>query len=587
MDSNIGFNFRSFGGLPVLHKGRVKPLDTIARVSLLMLSGKQNVRLNGRKVSAIEWFLDVLFDSKRSDNYSIFQIDDPDVLGVLGLQQTEDRLYPFKTLEPHLGEIEVQAKRAEEIQASERTRFQMSIRKLFQRIVLYNKLQNTIHIAGDENLEEDVKDFEKRLQGLKEKHKSGIIIDDNDPSLLSIVRFLEKYRSVHELSEFQPICLTTGANMDLSWIDIGEAMVAKLQSNTIQSSAVAYMKMADAYRLGDTALFNDIVNKLAVDLGKRIPAIVRITSLEQVFNYSQLFLKSCVLYVLVFILAFVSWIIWPQFLNKCAFSLLIIAFLIHSFGLVTRMLIQGRPPVTNLYSSAVFVGWGSVLLGIIVEHLFKKGLGNIVAGAIGFITLLIAHNLAAEGDTIEIMRAVLDSNFWLTTHVITITIGYSSTLFAGLIAIVFIFRRCLDRSFLCQDWKLFSRVVHGLICFSLFFSFLGTVLGGIWADQSWGRFWGWDPKENGALLVILWNAFILHSWLGKIKDLTAVMQMTVFGNVITILSWFGVNMLGIGLHTYGAMDHALMWLGVFVLSQLLVITLGFVPARIERISPKP
>ncbi len=104
-------------------------------------------------------------------------------------------------------------------------------------------------------------------------------------------------------------------------------------------------------------------------------------------------------------------------------------------------------------------------------------------------------------------------------------------------------------------------------------------LGGIWADQSWGRFWGWDPKENGALLIVLWNALILHArWGGMIKE-RGLMAMAVFGNIITSFSWFGVNMLGIGLHSYGFMDKAFPWLVGFDISQVVLLALALMPLR--------
>jgi hypothetical protein len=105
------------------------------------------------------------------------------------------------------------------------------------------------------------------------------------------------------------------------------------------------------------------------------------------------------------------------------------------------------------------------------------------------------------------------------------------------------------------------------------------VLGGIWADQSWGRFWGWDPKENGALLIVLWNAAILHARWGKLIKSRGLMNMAIFGNIVTSFSWFGVNMLGVGLHSYGFMDQAFKWLIAFVLSQLALIGLGLIPEK--------
>ena len=125
-------------------------------------------------------------------------------------------------------------------------------------------------------------------------------------------------------------------------------------------------------------------------------------------------------------------------------------------------------------------------------------------------------------------------------------------------------------------------MAYGIVCFATLFSFVGTVLGGIWADQSWGRFWGWDPKENGALLIVIWNAAILHARLGGMVRERGLMGMVVFGNIVTSFSWFGVNMLGIGLHSYGFMDQAFKWLMAFDVSQLLILGLACVPLRYWR-----
>jgi ABC-type transport system involved in cytochrome c biogenesis permease subunit len=219
----------------------------------------------------------------------------------------------------------------------------------------------------------------------------------------------------------------------------------------------------------------------------------------------------------------------------------------------------------------------------------------------------------------EMLRAVLDTNFWLATHVVVITLGYASTFFAGLLAILYIFlgvftpqlsQKLTPRGTATVSataglalgpgaavvtakglssgvgkidmGKALTKMVYGVICFATLFSFVGTVLGGIWADQSWGRFWGWDPKENGALLIVLWNAIILHArWGGLVRD-RGIMNLAVFGNIVTSFSWFGVNMLGIGLHSYGFMDAAFKWLMGFMGSQVLIIGLGLLPLTMWR-----
>jgi len=206
-----------------------------------------------------------------------------------------------------------------------------------------------------------------------------------------------------------------------------------------------------------------------------------------------------------------------------------------------------------------------MVLGVVLERIYRLGIGTIVASFAGFMTLLIAHNLALGGDTMEMLRAVLDTNFWLATHVVVVTLGYASTFFAGLLAILYIFlglftpllRQSVTTGRNVEIGKALGKMVYGIVCFATLFSFVGTVLGGIWADQSWGRFWGWDPKENGALLIVIWNAMILHARWGGIVRERGLMNMAVFGNIITSFSWFGVNMLGIGLHSYGFMTPRL------------------------------
>ena len=123
-------------------------------------------------------------------------------------------------------------------------------------------------------------------------------------------------------------------------------------------------------------------------------------------------------------------------------------------------------------------------------------------------------------------------------------------------------------------------MLYGVICFAMLFSFIGTVLGGIWADQSWGRFWGWDPKENGALLIVIWNALILHArWAGMVKQ-RGMAVLAVAGNIVTAWSWFGTNMLGVGLHSYGFTSGSrLFWLLFFMASQLVLIGIGLLPIR--------
>src|SRR5205823_123516 len=130
--------------------------------------------------------------------------------------------------------------------------------------------------------------------------------------------------------------------------------------------------------------------------------------------------------------------------------------------------------------------------------------------------------------------------------------------------------------------KVLGQMIYGVLCFATLFSFVGTVLGGIWADQSWGRFWGWDPKENGAILIVIMNALILHARWGGMVKVRGMALLTIVGNMITVWSWFGTNQLGVGLHAYGFNNALALGCRWFWLSQLGVIALGLLPLRVWR-----
>jgi len=517
-----------FSQLPVLSGGRIKPLDTVARTSLLLLRGKQSVRWHEKTLSADEWLLDMLYNARTADAYPVFEIDNPDVLGVMGIQQTSNRYYSFTDLHPHLEEIESQAQQAEAIKPDRRSRYQTAIDNLYNRLALYHELQSTLRFTG---------------------------------------------------TTFYPLPFREGLVGPARWIGLGDALIHHMNSVALRHGVIAYATMGNAWQASDAPAFKKTLIEYRSWLDTEVPTETSLSRYEFFFNYFEPFYKSMVIYVTALLLAFVSLLAWPKTFVRSAFYFLVLAFCVHTAGLVSRMILQGRPPVTNLYSSAIFVGWTAVLLGIILERIYRNGIGTMVASAIGFVTLIIAHHLAAQGDTLEMMRAVLDSNFWLATHVVCITIGYGSTFLAGFLAVLYIVRRAFDKSWSAASALELERMVYGIVCFSLLFSFIGTILGGIWADQSWGRFWGWDPKENGALMIVLWNAFILHARIGKLADQRAVMIMAVFGNIVTAFSWFGVNMLGIGLHSYGFMEKAFAWLVIFAVSQILIMALALASAR--------
>ena len=378
----------------------------------------------------------------------------------------------------------------------------------------------------------------------------------------------------------------------------GTAYLARFSETAqVPDATLLWSRMLSAYGSTNVNDFNEAVFEYQKDLesetpstknakGKSEPVDLKKLRFEHFFNSSQPFISCLVMYVAAFVLVCCGWLAasFGKFtvLNRSAYWMILFTFGLHTFALWSRVYISGRPPITNLYSSAVFIGWAAVLLGLLLEFFYKRGLGNALSAIAGFATLLIAYALAADGDTFTVLRAVLDTQFWLATHVVCITLGYSTTFVAGLLGILYILSIAYKRP---ELGKALTSMTYGTLCFAIFFSFVGTVLGGLWADDSWERFWGWDPKENGALMIVLWNALVLHArWGGMIRQ-RGIAILAILGNVVTAWSWFGVNELGVGLHSYGFTEGVLMYLGMFVLSQLLIIGFGLATMRGDRPTP--
>ena len=547
-----GFQAERFGRLPVLEGGRVKPLDSVARNALLRIRSKQVVPSQGRLVGPDEWLLDVLFRPQVADAQPVFRIDDPDVLGLMGLPQSSNRTFSFTTILPHLREIEDQARTAEGLEPVQRSRFQNAVVDLYESLLLYNRLENTLQPADSPGLAAE-------LQNLR------------SPDAFT------RFQGLAQAAYFRILPPLPGQGPE-AWQNTGEALAAA-SMGAVHPGLVALAQAGASYQAGDPAGFNAALARFQGQEAAIQPAALRHAARELLFNRVQPFYRGMVIYLAALLVLFASWLVWRERLQAAAFSLLAAGALVHTVGLAARILLQGRPPVTNLYSSAIFVGWAAVVLGVLLERIYRRGLGTVVAASAGFTSLIIAHHLAMDGDTMEMMRAVLDSNFWLATHVVSITIGYSGTFLAGAIAIAYTLRKHLAPSLEPATTAALVDMTYGILCFALLFSFVGTVLGGIWADQSWGRFWGWDPKENGALLIVLWNAIILHCrWAGYVRE-KGVMAMAIFGNIITSLSWFGVNLLGVGLHSYGFTDKGFFTLMAFIASQLVLLGACLAPRR--------
>jgi ABC-type transport system involved in cytochrome c biogenesis permease subunit len=523
---------------------------------------------------------------EQADQLKVFRIQHPDLEGLLGTDKIGLQYYSLNDLTNQFDSLSAQARKL--LQSEEgnsdmvklRTPFQKDLMHLYNSLMLYARLKNSLEPEGTPDFVRELQLYEGSIgpgRAALEQSQQGKPAAEAD--LQRIGAFFKRYTTLSEMAYPMIIPPLPGQSRQ-AWRNIGADLLETLRSGQMHPAATNYAALADAYHSNNPAQFNQaLINyRVWMQENELYPALKK-GSQEFFFNQIEPFYKSMVIYVAALLLGCIFWINLSEPVRRTGFALLVLAFVIHSLGLGFRMFLEGRPPVTNLYSSAIFIGWGACLFGIFLERIFKGGIGLVVAGFIGFATLIIAHHLALSGDTMEMLQAVLDTNLWLATHVVIVTCGYAAMFVAGILAIIYILRGFFTRSLTPDVAKTLSRMVYGIVCFATLFSFVGTILGGIWADQSWGRFWGWDPKENGALLIVLWNALILHArWGGMIKQ-RGLMAMAVFGNIITSFSWFGVNMLGIGLHSYGFMDKAFPWLVGFDLSQVLLLALALMPLR--------
>ncbi len=623
------FRLQDFASIPVVLGGRIQPLDSVARNSLLIIRNNTSVPLEGntldgrwgsfeeleaqgekffterkwyqftkhpKKLAPIEWLLEVGTKPELADQRYIFAINHPDLkskykLDEQGLDRSGLTYYRYADLGTNRESIMQDARAAGAKKSEERDQYEKAVNNLANSMVIYERLKNSFQPESTHNFAADLVEYQKLTESGRQAMMEQQAGQEFDETVFNkFFQFARVYAFMGEMAYPLIIPPPSGDHDRDHWQNVGSALLETARTDKIHPVVPIFAGMTTGYQNSKAADFNAAVVDYKNWMQQQgFEQELRKGRSELYFNNFAPFKTSIAIYIFAFLLIVAYLIVPSPTLWNASFALVGLSFIIHSSGLIFRMVLEGRPPVTNLYSSAVFIGWGTVVIGMIIERVWKNGLGLLVSSFIGVVTLIIAHNLSLGGDTMEMLQAVLDTNIWLATHVVVITLGYSAMFLAGLFGIVYLFLGVFTQK-LTENvsggstplHKAIAKIVFGIVCFATLFSFVGTVLGGIWADQSWGRFWGWDPKENGALLIVLWCAVILHARLGGLIREKGLMVCAIFGNIITAFSWFGVNMLGIGLHSYGFMDAAFKWLMIFNATQLFCIALAFIPQEYWR-----
>jgi ABC-type transport system involved in cytochrome c biogenesis permease subunit len=574
-------DYNDFAALPVQHEGRIKPMDTFARAMLEHFSGHESVD----RLSADEWMAETLFDPAQALHRPVFRIFRPDSLN---LPAKDSRYYSYADLAPALqakGAIIAKLAQTDEKDWSEDQR---ELMRLSESALLYTQLLRSFsfvlplnvtlppELAKEWKIKGEVftlQDYRKYEPRLKKKIQDIIRKKGEDPA-----RYSEEEKAAAQLAMDLQILEQAGQDNILLRIVRGIngeewfSPWALTEQGQGSPQSVEYLKHWEDMARGFQA--SDAQGWKAATKEARNAAPSPKLDLEILYNKIHPLLLAGIAYLLAFIGIVVYSLRGNNILRIGAFATLGTGALLHLGAITARVYILDRAPVGTLYESIVFVSLVCVLVALVLEKIKKDGQGVLIGALAGPILLFVAGSFA-DGDTMKMLVAVLNTNFWLSTHVLCITMGYGWCVVASLLAHTWLVRAALGKT---GGNLVTSAKIVALI--ALLFTAIGTILGGIWADQSWGRFWGWDPKENGALLIVLWLIWVIHGQLGGQLNRASFMAGIAALSIVVALAWFGVNLLSVGLHSYGFITGVAAGLGAFCTAEMLLI--GFLWHRTGR-----
>lgn len=374
--------------------------------------------------------------------------------------------------------------------------------------------------------------------------------------------------------------LPNGQGMNEPWYSLGDltdrTAGAHYSAEQMQSLAQNTGALLDSFMSGDAAKWKTSSENFArfvrEDLGRAGYPAIQAMKREVHYNNLRPFRWAWVLYALAFCLLTAALVSKKRNLEYAGGATLAAGFLMHIYGFVLRCLIAGRPPVTNMYESVIWVSWGCVLFAIIIWAVYKNALIPAAASVFAVLGLVLADTVPTVLDpSIQPLEPVLRSNFWLTVHVLTITLSYAAFALSLCLGNVVLGTYLLSPKNIARV-QVNSLYMYRAIQIGVILLAAGTILGGVWADYSWGRFWGWDPKEVWALIALLLYLAVLH---GRFSGWLQGFGFTV-GAVLSFLgvlmAWYGVNfVLGAGLHSYGFGSGGTVYMVIFVLLQLAFI----------------
>ncbi len=345
-----------------------------------------------------------------------------------------------------------------------------------------------------------------------------------------------------------------------------DANAAKLEYDADNSTAAikAFFKFQEAYKERDAVKFTQASRDFRNAMQVLSPAIYptdTILGVEVQYNNSRPFAKAWIVYLFAALVTLFALQFKSKPLYITAFALYFGGLALHVYGFALRCYIAGRPPVSNMYESVIWVGFGAVFFGMILEVIYRKRFFMLAGSAAGFLCLVLMDmvpvlvgNSQTPGFEADLkpLQPVLRDNFWLTVHVLTITLSYAAFMLAWGMGHISLFSHLVRPNERVEHRELHN-LVYRIMQIGVLLLSIGTILGGVWAYYSWGRFWGWDPKETWAFIALMCYIVVLHGRFAGLWTNFGLAFGSVFCFQAIVMAWYGVNfVLGSGKHAYGS-----------------------------------
>jgi cytochrome c-type biogenesis protein CcsB len=331
-----------------------------------------------------------------------------------------------------------------------------------------------------------------------------------------------------------------------------------------------------AYASADSFSFSSNARQLRENLRALSPSIYPTESqlrIEYFYNHFDGFYRAAWCYGLALLILIAAHLRGQgRWLHSIGIVLTIVGLLFHASAIAMRCVIAGRPPVTNMYESIIWVSFAVSFFGMIFFTRYRTPIYLLAALPVTLVALLLVHQMPiAMPSSIDPLVPVLRDNFWLTIHVLTITLSYAAFALAMGFGHLLLFRYARNPTGARADQPMHFWLYRVLQLGVLLLA-AGTILGGVWANYSWGRFWGWDPKETWALIALLCYITTLHGRLAGWWTQFGLVVASVVCFLAVLMAWYGVNfVLGKGLHSYGFGIGGESYVATFVLLDLLFV----------------